>query len=96
MARRVTENVAALPDGGWNVEGDNWHFWGPLDCEVLFWLFENSADENRGVPTILQDDVIGHVTQCSACQDCDVRVSVYVDGTAVLEYSAEHFDELIG
>lgn len=61
------------------------HFWGRLNCEALFKVFDTSAHANDGVPDVSSDQVLAHVTECSACQDDDIRVSLLTDSTEQLE-----------
>lgn len=69
-------------------------FWGPVWCEVLFGLFENSAIEPRdGTPLVPVDTVMEHIKECSKCNDADTRISEDVNGVATLEWSAPVDDE---
>lgn len=75
--------------GRWNDEV--YHFWGPVPCNVLFDLFENSSEQPDGSyadPTVTHDEVVEHATGCAVCQDADVRVSTDVDGVGTLEWSS--------
>lgn len=67
----------------WSNDVDR--FWGSVDCDELFLLFDTSAHVNDGTPDVDSDQVLAHVEQCSACGDADVRVSVLSDGTEALE-----------
>lgn len=66
---------------------DVYRFWGSVECDGLFLMFDTSAHMNDGVPDVSSDDVVEHVKDCETCRDGDVRVSVLSDGTELLEPS---------
>lgn len=82
---------ATIPDNGWDDTEDR--FWATLPCEALFLEFDTSAHDNDGVPDVSHADVVTHMTGCALCQDCDVRVSVDVNGIGTLEFSAPVDDD---
>jgi len=75
-----------LADDGWNMDrGSN--FWGVVDCDELYLMFDTSAYFNNGVPRVPHDDVAGHIRTCEDCQGEGRSMLVDVNGLGTLEPS---------
>ena len=48
-------------------------FWGAVECDGLFFLFDRSARAHNGWPTVDSDEILDHVRDCEMCQENDVR-----------------------
>jgi hypothetical protein len=67
----------------WAHEEEHW--WGPIECDGLFLLFDTSAHVNDGVPTVTPDEAVEHISGCAQCQELDMRVTIDADGLATVE-----------
>lgn len=64
---------------------EEFHWWGPIECDVLFLIFDTSAHMNGGTPIVTPDEAVAHINECERCRDLDMRVSIDGDGLHTVE-----------